>query len=561
MKNYLSCRSSTVCALLTLVLFMVGGCLVGKAALFRPEAANSASQRTLTFADRVSYQHAIEEVYWLHRIWPKENSRPKPSLDEVMSQQQIQQKVQEYLHNSQLLADQWQRPITPEQLQAELVHMASHTRQSEVLRELFAALGNDPFVIAECLARPILSERLANQLHAGANAPSNAECMASLAAKTEIGSATTGQPEFDYDLPQIASSPVGDPVADRVGHWNGTSATDAPDERALHTAVWTGTEMIVWGGYGGASGNLNSGGKYNPSTDSWVATSTVGAPEARRFPTAVWTGTEMIVWGGAGATSCLNSGGRYNPNTDSWVSTTTSIAPEARTNHTAVWTGHEMIVWGGGNTSGSDLNTGGKYNPNTDSWVPTTSTTAPDARHDHTAIWTGSEMIVWGGVRNFSSYLNSGARYNPTTDTWNATITSGAPTKRAGHTSVWTDTEMIVWGGGSGSTRLKTGGRYSPSTDSWIATTAIGGPPKRDSHTAVWTGSEMIVWGGFGNGNYLKTGGRYLPGTDSWTPISITAAPVARVDHTAVWTGSGMIIWGGDNSSDGYLNTGGIYSP
>ena len=37
--------------------------------------------------------------------------------------------------------------------------MARHTKQPEVLRELFEALGNDPFVIAECLARPVLSER------------------------------------------------------------------------------------------------------------------------------------------------------------------------------------------------------------------------------------------------------------------------------------------------------------------------------------------------------------------------------------------------------------------
>ena len=34
--------------------------------------------------------------------------------------------------------------------------MAKHTKQPEVLRELFQSLGNDPFVIAECLARPVL---------------------------------------------------------------------------------------------------------------------------------------------------------------------------------------------------------------------------------------------------------------------------------------------------------------------------------------------------------------------------------------------------------------------
>src|SRR5436189_3624195 len=101
MQNYLNCRSTSARALLTLVLFTAGGCLVVKAASSGAEATNTASQRTLTFADRVIYQHAVEEVYWQHRIWPKENPRPKPSLDEVMSQEQIQQKVEEYLRNSQ----------------------------------------------------------------------------------------------------------------------------------------------------------------------------------------------------------------------------------------------------------------------------------------------------------------------------------------------------------------------------------------------------------------------------------------------------------------------------
>ena len=71
----------------------------------------------------------------------------------------------------------------------------------------------------------------------------------------------------------------------------------APDPREDYTAVWTGSEMIVWGGWDGFNA-LDSGGRYNPSTDSWVATSFSGAPAPRANHTAVWTGTEMIVWGG-----------------------------------------------------------------------------------------------------------------------------------------------------------------------------------------------------------------------------------------------------------------------
>ena len=81
--------------------------------------------------------------------------------------------------------------------------------------------------------------------------------------------------------------------------------------------------MIVWGGYN-IGGVLNTGGKYNPSTDSWIATSTTNAPIDRESHTAVWTGSEMIVWGGrAAGNSYSNTGGRYNPGTDSWTATST----------------------------------------------------------------------------------------------------------------------------------------------------------------------------------------------------------------------------------------------
>src|SRR5947207_466457 len=80
----------------------------------------------------------------------------------------------------------------------------------------------------------------------------------------------------------------------------------------------------------------------------------------------------------------MNTGGRYNPTTDSWIATSTTNAPSARHSHTAVWTGTEMIVWGGG------------Y-PGTNTWIATATSNVPDARFDHTAVWTGSEMIVWGG--------------------------------------------------------------------------------------------------------------------------------------------------------------------
>jgi hypothetical protein len=55
--------------------------------------------------------------------------------------------------------------------------------------------------------------------------------------------------------------------------------------------------MIVWGGNESFT-VVKTGGRYNPNTDSWIATSTTQAPFARVRHTSVWTGSEMIVWGG-----------------------------------------------------------------------------------------------------------------------------------------------------------------------------------------------------------------------------------------------------------------------
>jgi hypothetical protein len=131
--------------------------------------------------------------------------------------------------------------------------------------------------------------------------------------------------------------------------------------------------MIVWGGLNDDSPSItvfNDGGKYNPNTDSWTATSMTNAPSERYWHTAVWTGSEMIIWagygpgGGNGFYGSLNTGGKYNPQ-NGWMATTTTNAPTARDHHTAVWTGSQMIVWGGNYNDGAGypvtLNTGGRY--------------------------------------------------------------------------------------------------------------------------------------------------------------------------------------------------------
>src|SRR2546429_1178986 len=102
-------------------------------------------------------------------------------------------------------------------------------------------------------------------------------------------------------------------VTTDVDYWRQVGPSP-PSPRWGHSAIWTGSEMIIWGGRQfGMGNNLNTGARYNPVTDTWTPIATNNAPAARMGHTAVWTGTEMIVLCG---TPFSQAGGRYNPNTD-----------------------------------------------------------------------------------------------------------------------------------------------------------------------------------------------------------------------------------------------------
>ena len=122
--GFLDLRALLILLLCAVTSLTVAGTLLG---LFRPETQAGVSQRTLTFEERVAYQRATEEVYWRHRIWPKENPDPKPPLDAAMTQAQIEKKVEDYLSKSQALEDSYWL-ITASQLQTEMDRMAQHTR-------------------------------------------------------------------------------------------------------------------------------------------------------------------------------------------------------------------------------------------------------------------------------------------------------------------------------------------------------------------------------------------------------------------------------------------------
>jgi hypothetical protein len=343
-----------------------------------------------------------------------------------------------------------------------------------------------------------------------------------------------------------------------VGSWSEMSRDQPPEAMSAATAVWTGTEVLIWG--------FSGGGSYDPASDTWSVDSAiaVGGPSQRFGHSAVWTGNEMIVWGGRNSVlsdaEIFGGGGTFNVASNAW----TEIAPPVATgasatyDHVAVWTGTEMIVWGG--SAPQPVNSGWRYDPSTGSATAFTGANAPAPRTAAHAVWTGTEMIVWGGVDGTGSPLNDGARYNPVADTWTPLPPVAATFASGGTTSVvWTGTEMILWNGGqteedqtrNDRMRVPTLHAYDPLQDAWRVSTSgwepylAGADPlvisfSASGYRAFWTGDRMFVAGFYpGDQSYM-----YDPLADSWQAVTDVSG-LGRDGAATVWAGSRFVIWGG----------------
>ncbi len=252
---------------------------------------------------------------------------------------------------------------------------------------------------------------------------------------------------------------------------------------AIRQAVWIEDEMVVWGG---TPVMPQRGRRYFPASDRWESISNIGGPTSNVGSpiTLIWTGTDMITWGG----TTSNIDGIYNKASETWRPVSTVAAPPRSTHHTTVWTGSEMIVFGGFEAGTAfKIGSGGRYNPATDSWVGLPGLTP---RVNHSAVWTGTEMLMWGGSEVTST--NTGWRYDPVGGFWLGMTTVGAPAARSSHCAVWTGDRMLIWGNAT----TPDGGSYDPLTNTWSPIATLNQPAARNFSSCVWTGTEFIVWGG-----------------------------------------------------------------
>lgn len=343
------------------------------------------------------------------------------------------------------------------------------------------------------------------------------------------------------------------------------AVTVAPVEgRISHAAVWTGSEMIIWGGLtqrgpGAGLEALADGAAYDPQAGTWRTIS--AAPLAARTGMAVsWTGDTFFVWGGSreysSASRGYDDGAEYDPITDSW----TALPPsplEGAIGARATWTGAEVLVWGGRRSPSTEeqRTDGAAYNPLTRAWRPIPAAPLPTF-YEHGAVWTGTELLVLAGTYDHSDRGPLGAAYDPARDQWR--VIADSPLGQGYALDLgWDGTEVLAAYpvpestddvADDGATDRTTAAAYDLTTDSWRKLPRPSVQPNWS--VPVWTPEAAVYWDATPD-----PGTAYLIDDETWVALPAVDGP-HREFPSLVWTGTEVIAWGGNDNCEAYADGG-----
>jgi hypothetical protein len=332
-------------------------------------------------------------------------------------------------------------------------------------------------------------------------------------------------------------------------HWVPMSTQGAPFPRTNFpsTPIWTGTELIIWGGMDYFDIGRNDGARYVPATDTWKPISAVNAPSKRFGAAAVWTGKVMIVWGGVDQAiqpaKTLGDGGIYDPATDAWtaIPDAGALGPTPRGGAMTAWTGAEMVVWGGGERDAWF------YNPTTGKWRAF-KMLAPQSTS--WGVWASDTAFLFG-----SGWPGSDDRYaySDATQAWTALPASPLQPARGAFAAVAASGLMFVGGGNYSVNQVEhyfaDAALYNPKTGMWKSTSPAPHMFYLNRTVSTECGDILIVGGADDMGPTLKGGLRYNIATDSWftLPDEPGQSGIYRNNPTVAWAGDQLIAWGGFN--------------
>jgi hypothetical protein len=332
--------------------------------------------RELDLAQRVACQTAIERVYHSHRAGTR---RP---LHEVMPAARIRSKVVTHLKQSVALERFWGQSLTAEALQGELERITKHTRLPDRLHQVFAALGNDPFVIQECLVRPILVDRqirrlqaLDTELHREVRRAAEAVREALAMGKLDKEAPHDARTVEVIRLSESKSDKQAGPEAIRLEPDEYTwRRARAPAQAGEIGPVVEGRNTFRFRAVLHETHVQTTIATYSFAKFSWnewwsQVEPTLTADSARSVaaPLGALPSIESALTG-----PCVPDDTWENGSLDDWAD---------QGGASTVWTGSEMITCGWVSRGRAGL----RYDPLLDTWLPTSTTNAPSPRNYHTA--------------------------------------------------------------------------------------------------------------------------------------------------------------------------------
>ena len=343
------------------------------------------------------------------------------------------------------------------------------------------------------------------------------------------------------------------------------SAAAAPplSSRLSQASVWTGTELLIWGGLqmGQEFTPADDGAAYDPATGSW--TPMPASPLSPRDGTfAVWTGHQALFWGGGnGSPTPLMDGASYDPASRTWTPMPASpLQADADGRLTVVWTGAQMVVI---EPEGSAA-----FDPATNAWtsVPTLPTVAGWQPYAVRAEWTGGAVVTWVAARPPAVNGSEPGGYHFSAYWWTPGSNSWTPVPEAPDngsfpfgTAASVNGRLLFLGGYACPPGVSCPAGYygaawfEPVSGTW---SSLPDGFSGGAGPAVWTGSAMVVFAtraGADTGppstqpvrprDRIQTGmaAAFAPATGTWTNL----APCPLTDLTSAtlaWTGQQLIV-------------------
>jgi len=343
------------------------------------------------------------------------------------------------------------------------------------------------------------------------------------------------------------SSTTATTVAPTVPRWTAIPAAPIAG-RIAAGAVWTGHEMIVWGGVARPDGTATAasdGAAYDPATRTWRA---LASPPAGVLgdtgDAAVWTGDRALFWAG-NAPDGPAVGATYDPATDRWQQVPRGPLG-AREGYASAWTGRELVVVGG--TSGDQFASpvAAALNPATGAWRQLHAFDAlPGLRLSHAVVVGG--RVYGTGIVSDCPELGSSCRrehaiflsYDPATNALQQIDLAHAPSGSL--VTVGATASAVVFSvTNNDSLRIA---RYDVTTHDWTVGPPTECAPVRPaySQTAWLSGSGTFVAGC--GASQLAV---YRVATGRWTTLDAGASPLnSFADSAIVWTGRQLVVWSG----------------